>query len=200
MARYTGPKTRISRRFGECIYGEDKYFNRRKYSAGHHGNSRRRSKRSEYLIQLMEKQKAKYTYGILERQFENLFFESTRKKGITGELLLQACERRLDNIVFRLNFSPSRPSARQIVSHQHIMVNNKVVNIPSFRLKPGDKIMVKSKNHPVILDSINKKNKISVDWLILDEKNMIGIFRSIPNRKQIPENINEQLIVELYSK
>ncbi|WP_185877123.1 30S ribosomal protein S4 [Blattabacterium cuenoti] len=202
MAKYIGPKTRISRRFGECIYGEDKYFERRRYPSGQHGNSRRRMKRSEYFLQLIEKQKAKYIYGILERQFENLFLESSKKKGITGELLLQACESRLDNIVFRLKFAPSRSSARQIVSHRHIMVNNRMVNIPSFRLKPGDKIGVrkKSKNHPVILESIKKKSGPLVEWLILDEDNMLGIFRVMPKRTQIPENIKEQFIVELYSK
>ncbi|AGD98163.1 small subunit ribosomal protein S4 [Blattabacterium sp. (Blatta orientalis) str. Tarazona] len=202
MAKYIGPKTKISRKFGECIYGEDKYFERRKYPSGQHGNNRRRGKRSEYFIQLIEKQKAKYTYGILERQFEKLFFEAARKKGITGELLLQACESRLDNIVFRLKFSPSRSSARQIVSHRHITVNDRIVNIPSFRLRPGDKIGIreKSKKHPVILESISNKVGSLVEWLILDEKNMFGVFRIMPKRKQIPENIKEQLIVELYSK
>ncbi|WP_185855857.1 30S ribosomal protein S4 [Blattabacterium cuenoti] len=204
MARYIGPKTKISRRFGECIYGKDKYFERRKYPSGQHGNSiLRRGKRSEYFVQLLEKQKAKYTYGILERQFERLFLESVRKKGVTGELLLQACESRLDNVVFRLKFAPSRSSSRQIISHRHIMVNGSIVSIPSFRLNPGDKIEIreKSKEHPVILESI--KNKVEgtvVDWLILDEKNMFGIFRMVPKRNQIPENIKEQLIVELYSK
>ncbi|AWU44268.1 30S ribosomal protein S4 [Blattabacterium punctulatus] len=202
MGRYIGPKTKISRKFGECIYGEDKYFERRKYPSGEHGNNRRRGKRSEYFIQLIEKQKAKYIYGILENQFKKLFIESSRKKGITGELLLQFCESRLDNIVFRLKFAPSRSSARQIISHKHIMVNNTIVNIPSFRLKPGDKIEIreKSKKHPVILESINKKIGIIVEWLILDEKNMFGIFRIMPKRIQIPENIKEQLIVEFYSK
>ncbi|WP_185854618.1 30S ribosomal protein S4 [Blattabacterium cuenoti] len=202
MAKYIGPKTKISRKFGECIYGEDKYFERRKYPSGQHGNNRRRGKRSEYFIQLIEKQKAKYTYGILERQFEKLFLEAARKKGVTGELLLQACESRLDNIVFRLKFSPSRSSARQIVSHRHITVNDRIVNVPSFRLRPGDKIGIreKSKKHPVILESISNKVGSLVEWLILDEKNMFGVFRIMPKRKQIPENIKEQLIVELYSK
>ncbi|ACX83989.1 30S ribosomal protein S4 [Blattabacterium sp. (Periplaneta americana) str. BPLAN] len=202
MAKYIGPKTKISRKFGECIYGEDKYFERRKYPSGQHGNNRRRGKRSEYFIQLTEKQKAKYTYGILERQFEKLFLEAARKKGVTGELLLQACESRLDNIVFRLKFSPSRSSARQIVSHRHITVNDRIVNVPSFRLRPGDKIGIreKSKKHPVILESISNKVGSLVEWLILDEKNMFGVFRIMPKRKQIPENIKEQLIVELYSK
>ncbi|WP_185851383.1 30S ribosomal protein S4 [Blattabacterium cuenoti] len=203
MARYIGPKTKISRKFGECIYGEDKYFERRKYPSGEHGNNRRRGKRSEYFIQLLEKQKAKYTYGILERQFEKLFLEASRKKGVTGELLLQACESRLDNVFFRLKFAPSRSSARQIISHRHVMVNGKIVNIPSFRLKPGDKIEIseKSKKHPVILESIKKKVEGTlVEWLVLDEKNLFGIFRMIPKRSQIPENIKEQLIVELYSK
>ncbi|WP_185858324.1 30S ribosomal protein S4 [Blattabacterium cuenoti] len=202
MAKYTGPKTKISRRFGECLYGIDKYFERKKNPSGQHGNNRRRGKRSEYFIQLIEKQKAKYTYGILERQFEKLFFEAARKKGITGELLLQSCESRLDNIVFRLKFAPSRSSARQIVSHRHIVVNNHIVNIPSFRLKPGDKIGIKekSKKHPVILNSLQKKIGPLVEWLVLDEKNMFGIFRIMPKRMEIPENIKEQLIVELYSK
>lgn len=202
MAKYIGPKTKISRRFGQSIYGIDKYFERKKYPSNKHGKNRRRGKRSEYLIQLIEKQKAKYTYGILERQFEKLFLEAAKKKGITGELLLQACESRLDNIVFRLKFAPSRSSARQIVSHRHILVNDKIVNIPSFRLKPGDKIGIreKSKKHPVIIDSINKKAGFLVEWLILDEKNMLGIFRIMPKRTEIPENIKEQLIVELYSK
>ncbi|WP_185849587.1 30S ribosomal protein S4 [Blattabacterium cuenoti] len=202
MAKYIGPKTKISRKFGECIYGEDKYFERRKYPSGQHGNNRRRGKRSEYFIQLIEKQKAKYTYGILERQFKRLFLEAAKKKGITGELLLQACESRLDNIIFRLKFAPSRSSARQIVSHRHITVNDRIVNIPSFRLRPGDKIGIreKSKKHPVVLESINNKIGPLVEWLILDEKNMFGVFRIVPKRKQIPENIKEQLIVELYSK
>ncbi|AER40655.1 MAG: 30S ribosomal protein S4 [Flavobacteriales bacterium] len=201
MAKYIGPKTKISRKFGECVYGEDKYFERRKYPSGQHGNNRRRGKRSEYFVQLSEKQRAKYTYGILERQFKRLFTESSRKKGITGELILQACESRLDNIVFRLKFAPSRSSARQIVSHRHVVVNDHIVNIPSFRLKPGDKIGIreKSKNHPVILESIKKISSL-VEWLILDEKKMVGIFRMMPKRTQIPENIKEQLIVEFYSK
>ncbi|AWU43696.1 30S ribosomal protein S4 [Blattabacterium sp. (Cryptocercus kyebangensis)] len=202
MGRYIGPKTKISRKFGECIYGEDKYFERRKYPSGEHGNSRRRGKKSEYFVQLIEKQKAKYTYGILERQFKRLFIESAKKKGITGELLLQSCESRLDNIVFRLKFAPSRSSARQMISHKHILVNDSIVNIPSFRLKPGDKISIreKSRKHPVILESINKKIGVIVEWLILDDKNMFGIFRIMPKRMQIPENIKEQLIVEFYSK
>ncbi|WP_185865282.1 30S ribosomal protein S4 [Blattabacterium cuenoti] len=203
MARYIGPKTKISRRLGESIFGEDKYFNRRKYITSEHSSPfRRKGKRSEYLIQLLEKQKAKYTYGILERQFERLYLEASKKKGITGELLLQFCESRLDNVVFRLRFSPSRCSARQIVSHKHITVNEKVVNIPSFRLKKGDKIGIKkgSKKHPVIVDSINQNKNILVEWLSFDEKNMIGTLVFLPSRNQIPENIKEQLIVELYSK
>ncbi|WP_185882740.1 30S ribosomal protein S4 [Blattabacterium cuenoti] len=202
MARYIGPKTKISRKFGECIYGKDKYFERRKYPSGQHGNFRRRNKRSEYLIQLVEKQKAKYIYGILERQFEKLFLESSKKKGNTGELLLQSCESRLDNIVFRLKFASSRLFSRQIVSHKHITVNGNIVNIPSYTLKPGDKIGIKdkSKKHPDIIKSINEKAGPIVDWLFLDEKKMIGFFRTMPKRIQIPENIKEQLIVEFYSK
>ncbi|WP_185855788.1 30S ribosomal protein S4 [Blattabacterium cuenoti] len=202
MARYIGPRTRISRRFGQCIYGEDKYFERKKYhSVQHFGGPRRRSKRSEYFVQLMEKQKTKYIYGILEKQFFKLFINAARKKGVTGELLLQSCERRLDNIVFRLNFAPTRPSARQLVSHKHIIVNDEIVNIPSFKLSPGDKIGINknSINHPLILKSIDN-NKDLVEWLIFDEKNMYGTFKQLPKRSQIPENIKEQLIVELYSK
>ncbi|WP_185877707.1 30S ribosomal protein S4 [Blattabacterium cuenoti] len=201
MARYIGPKTKISRRFGESLFGEDKYFNRRKHLPINYVTNRRRGKKSEYFFQLLEKQKAKYIYGILERHFEKLFIEASRKKGVTGELLLQFCESRLDNIVFRLNFTPSRFSSRQLISHKHIIVNNCVVNIPSFRLKPGDKILLKNKKHPVVIESLsNKKGNNIVDWLMLDEKNMCGEFKSIPSRNQIPENIKEQLIVELYSK
>ncbi|WP_185873571.1 30S ribosomal protein S4 [Blattabacterium cuenoti] len=200
MARYIGPKTKISRRFGESLFGEDKYFNRRKHLPVHYVSTRRRGKKSEYFFQLLEKQKTKYIYGILECQFEKLFFEASRKRGITGELLLQFCESRLDNIVFRLNLAPSRSSARQLISHKHIIVNDCIVNIPSFRLKPKDKIIVKNKKHPVIIGSIENKKLNLVDWLMLDEKNMFGEYISIPNRDQIPENIKEQLIVELYSK
>ncbi len=203
-AKYIGPKTKISRRFRECIFKEDKYFERKKYYYNHrYVNYRRRSKKSEYLVQLVEKQKARYIYGILEKQFKKMFFESSKKKGITGELLLQLCESRLDNVVFRLKFSLTRASARQIVNHRHIIVNNNIVNIPSFRLHPGDVVKVKenSKKHPVILNSLYKrKDNVSMEWLKLDETSMSGFFLHIPKRQQIPEKINEQLIVELYSK
>ncbi|WP_185868329.1 30S ribosomal protein S4 [Blattabacterium cuenoti] len=203
MARYIGPKTKISRKFGQCIYGEDKYFGRKKYPPiSHIIVNRRRGKKSEYFTQLMEKQKTKHIYGILEHQFKQLFLNASKKKGVTGELLLQSCERRLDNIVFRLNFALSRPAARQIVSHKHVIVNGVIVNIPSFRLNPGDKIQIKnkSKNHPAINNSMKNQKGTLVDWLLLDEKNMYGMLMSIPKRSQIPENIKEQLIVELYSK
>ena len=181
MARYIGPKTKIARKFGEAIFGEDKYFERRKHTPpGHHGNSRRRGKRSEYAIQLAEKQKLKYTYGVLERQCRKMFENALSIKGNTGEVLLQLFEIRLDNIVYRLGLSNSRSGARQLVSHGHITVNERKVNIPSYLLKPGDVVMIreKSKNHPAIQDT----------------------FQFIPERAHIPENINEQLIVEWYSK
>ncbi|WGH28028.1 MAG: 30S ribosomal protein S4 [Candidatus Bostrichicola ureolyticus] len=206
MAKYLGPKGKIERRFGEPIFGT-KILKRRKYQHGHVQSHRKKSKkskkskkRSEYAIQLFEKQKAKYTYGILERQFLNLFKKASKKKGITGELLLQMCESRLDNIVYRLNIARSRSEARQIVSHRHITVNNKIINIPSYLLKPGDIIGInKSKNHNVIKQHLNKI-KLLIDWLTWNDEQMIGTFKTIPNRSQIPENIKENLIVELYSK
>lgn len=203
MAKYIGPKGKIERRFGEPIFGT-KILKRRKYPPGQHGNNRRKSKkRSEYAIQLFEKQKAKYIYGILERQFLNLFKQASKKKGITGELLIQMCESRLDNIVYRLNIARSRSEARQIVSHRNITVNNKIINIPSYLLKPGDIIGINNKkNHTVIKQQlINKKNKkLLIDWLTWNDEQMIGTFQAIPNRSQIPENIKENLIVEFYSK
>lgn len=201
MARYIGPKTRISRKFGQAIYGSDKYFERRKYPPGQHGPNKRRSvKKSEYAIQLLEKQKAKYIYGILERQFLNMFNKAHRSKGVTGEVLLQLCESRLDNIVYRLGISKTRNLARQLVTHKHIIVNNKVVNIPSFLIKPGYTIGVrdKSKSLSIIIESI--QNQIYYDWLSWDASKLLGEFKFIPNREQIPELIKEQLIVELYSK
>ncbi|XOD69131.1 MAG: 30S ribosomal protein S4 [Flavobacteriales bacterium AspAUS03] len=201
MARYTGPKRKIERRFGELIFSS-KPMDRKKYTPGQHGSAYRRRKRSEYSIQLAEKQKAKYTYGILERQFIKMFREVSKKKGITGELLLQLCESRLDNVVYRLKLAPSRPAARQLVSHRHIIVNGGIVNIPSYTLKPGDVIGVreKSKNHKAIQKALNTKIGTPKDWLIWNSDQMNGTFQALPERLQIPENIKEQLIVELYSK
>ena len=201
MARYTGPKTKIARKFGEPIFGDDKSFEKRNYPPGQHGNNKRRSKKSEYAIQLMEKQKAKYTYGILERQFRNLFKRATASKGITGEVLLQLCESRLDNVVFRMGLSNSRRGARQLVSHRHITVNGEIVNIPSFNLKAGDVVAVREKSKS--LESINNSltNSSNVyEWITWNDDTKQGTFVSIPERVQIPENINEQYIVELYSK
>ena len=201
MARYTGPKTKIARKFGEAIFGDDKNFEKRNYPPGQHGNNRRRGKKSEYAIQLAEKQKAKYTYGILERQFRNMFKRATASKGITGQILLQLCERRLDNVVYRLGVSPTRDGARQFVSHRHITVNGKVLNIPSYSVKEGDVIGVreKSKSLTAITASLSSNSK-SFDWLEWDSAKMEGKFLTTPERVQIPENIKEQLIVELYSK
>jgi small subunit ribosomal protein S4 len=201
MARYTGPKTKIARKFGEPIFGDDKSFEKRNYPPGQHGNNKRRSKKSEYAIQLMEKQKAKYTYGILERQFRNLFKKATASKGITGEVLLQLCESRLDNVVYRMGLSNSRRGARQLVSHRHITVNGEIVNIPSFNLKPGDVIAVREKSKSVESITNCLKNSSQVyEWITWNEDTMKGTYVSIPERIQIPENINEQYIVELYSK
>jgi small subunit ribosomal protein S4 len=201
MARYTGPKTKIARKFGEPIFGDDKSFEKRNYPPGQHGNNKRRGKKSEYAIQLMEKQKAKYTYGILERQFRNLFKKATASKGITGEVLLQLCESRLDNVVFRMGISNSRRGARQLVSHRHITVNGEIVNIPSFILKPGDSIAVREKSKSIESITSSLKNSSTVyEWITWNEEKMEGVFVSIPDRLQIPEKINEQYIVELYSK
>jgi len=201
MARYTGPKTKIARKFGEAIFGEDKSFEKRNFPPGQHGNNRRRGKKSEYAIQLMEKQKAKYTYGILERQFKNLFERASRSKGITGEILLQFCESRLDNVVYRLGVSPSRSGARQLVSHRHITVNGNLVNIPSYALKPGDVIAVREKSKSLTaIESSLINNSNVYEWLNWNSDLMQGTFVKIPERIQIPENINEQFIVELYSK
>jgi small subunit ribosomal protein S4 len=201
MARYTGPKTIIARKFGEPIFGDDKSFEKKNYPPGMHGNNRRRGKKSEYAIQLMEKQKAKYTYGILERQFRNMFQKATRAKGIPGEVLLQLCESRLDNVVYRMGVSPSRPGARQLVSHRHITVNGEIVNIPSYHVQPGDIVGIrnKSKSMTAIQDSLANSSKV-YDWMTWNSEKNEGTFVSIPEREQIPENINEQLIVELYSK
>ena len=201
MARYTGPKTKIARKFGEAIFGEDKSFEKRNYPPGQHGNARRRGKKSEYAIQLAEKQKAKYTYGILERQFRNMFKSATAAPGITGQVLLQLCESRLDNVVYRMGISPSRPGARQLVSHRHITVNGEKVNIPSYQLKAGDVVAVreKSKSLEAIQSSLLNSSKV-YEWITWNSEKMEGTYVSIPQRLQIPENINEQFIVELYSK
>ena len=201
MARYTGPKTKIARRFGEAIFGADKSLEKKNYAPGQHGNSRRRSKKSEYAVQLLEKQKAKYTYGILEKQFRNLYKKASSKTGVTGEILLQLCESRLDNAVYRMGISPTRIGARQLVSHRHITVNGGIVNIPSYSLRPGDVIEVreKSKSLEAIVDSV-KSNSSTYEWLEFSSDSLKGTFVAVPERSQIPENIKEQLIVELYSK
>ncbi|PTX60996.1 SSU ribosomal protein S4P [Kordia periserrulae] len=201
MARYTGPKTKIARKFGEAIFGDDKSFEKRNYPPGQHGNNRRRGKKSEYAIQLQEKQKAKYTYGILERQFRNLFKKANSSKGITGEVLLQLCESRLDNVVYRMGISPTRSGARQLVSHRHITVNGEIVNIPSYTLKAGDVVGVreKSKSLEVIERALANASHV-YEWITWNGDKKEGTYVSIPERLQIPENIKEQLIVELYSK
>jgi small subunit ribosomal protein S4 len=202
MARYTGPKSRIARKFGEPIFGPDKHLERKNFPPGQHGATKKRKKTSEYGVQLREKQKAKYTYGILERQFRNTFEKATRSKGVTGEVLLQMLEARLDNTVYRLGIGPSRSAARQLVSHRHITVNGSVINIPSYQLKPGDIIGVreKSKSLETIVDSLTTRNYSKLPWLEWDDTQMAGKFMSVPERTDIPENIKEQLIVELYSK
>ena len=201
MARYTGPKTKIARKFGEPIFGEDKILQRRNFPPGQHGQNKRR-KTSEYGVQLREKQKAKYTYGVLERQFRNLFDKASRMKGITGEILLQLLEGRLDNVVYRLGIAPTRAAARQQVLHKHVTVNGKVVNIPSYAVKPGDVIGVreKSKSLEVITESLAGFNHAKYPWIEWDETAKAGRFLHVPAREDIPENIKEQLIVELYSK
>ena len=201
MARYTGPKSKIARKFREPIFGPDKALERKPYAPGQHGNNKRRAKKSDYAVQLAEKQKAKYTYGILEKQFLNLFKEASRKKGITGENLLMLCESRLDNTVYRLGVAPTRRGARQLVSHKHITVNGEVVNVPSYQLKSGDVVAVreKSKSLLAIQDSIAASAK-TFPWLEFDKSSLTGKFVQYPVREDIPENINTQLIVELYSK
>jgi small subunit ribosomal protein S4 len=201
MARYTGPKTKIARKFGQAIFGDDKAFEKRNYPPGQHGNNRRRGKKSEYAIQLMEKQKAKYTYGILEKQFRNMFKRATAAQGITGEVLLQLCESRLDNVVFRMGIAPTRSAARQLVSHRHITVNGQKVNIPSYQLKAGDVVGVreKSKSLETIQTSLSNSSNV-YEWITWNNDTMEGTYVSVPARIQIPEQINEQFIVELYSK
>ncbi|MBF4517658.1 30S ribosomal protein S4 [Flavobacterium sp. ANB] len=201
MARYTGPKTRIARKFGEAIFGDDKSFEKRNYPPGQHGMAKKRGKKSEYAVQLMEKQKAKYSYGILEKQFRNLFKKASATKGVTGEVLLQLCEARLDNVVFRMGIAPSRRGARQLVSHRHITVNGEVVNIASYHLKAGDKVAVreKSKSLEAIERSLSNSSHV-YEWITWNNDLKEGTFVSVPARLQIPENIKEQLIVELYNK
>ena len=202
MARYTGPKSKVARSLGEPVYGPDNYFDKKNFPPGQHGQNRKRKKLSEYGLQLKEKQKAKYTYGLLERQFSKLFEKATHSKGVTGEVLLQLLESRLDNVVFRLGIGASRNAARQLVSHRHIMVNGDVVNIPSFIVKPGDIVGVreKSKALQVINESLSAGRHKSYSWLEWDREKMAGKYLNVPPRTEIPENIKEQLIVELYSK
>jgi small subunit ribosomal protein S4 len=202
MARYTGPKSKIARKFREAIYGPDKVLTKKNYPPGQHGQSKKRAKTSEYAVQLLEKQKAKYTYGILEKQFARIFDRALRAKGITGENLLKFLESRLDNTVYRLGIAGSRRAARQVVSHRHVTVNGDVVNIPSYQLKPGDVIAVreKSKALEAITGAIAQTRVAKYNWLEFDQSSMTGKFLNMPERSEIPENIKEQLIVELYSK
>ena len=202
MARYTGPKTKIARKFGEPIYGPDKILDKKNYPPGMHGLNKRRRKSSEYGEQLKEKQKAKYTYGVLERQFSNLFKKAQSSKGVTGSVLLQLLESRLDNVVYRMGIAPTRRAARQLVGHRHITVNGEVCNIPSRQIKPDDIIGVreKSKSLEVITESLSGFNHSKYPWLEWDSESLSGKFMHLPEREDIPENIQEQLIVELYSK
>ena len=202
MARYTGPTSKIARKFRDPIFGPDKALSRRNYPPGQHGNSKRNSKKSEYAVQLSEKQKAKYTYGVLERQFRKTFELAARKKGRTGDNLLRFLESRLDNVVFRLGIAPTRRAARQLVSHRHINVNGNIVNIASYQVRPGDVISVreKSKSNESIVESLAGKTASKYGWLTWNASEMSGTFIDYPERESIPENIREQLIVELYSK
>ncbi|MDG2370267.1 MAG: 30S ribosomal protein S4 [Flavobacteriales bacterium] len=201
MARYRGPKSKIARKFREPIFGPDKALEKKNYPPGVHGPNKRRNKKSEYAVQLAEKQKAKYTYGILERQFSNMFKKANSKSGITGEILLQLCETRLDNVIFRLGISPTRRGARQLVTHRHITVNDQLVNIPSFSLKVGDVVSIreKSKSLEIVTSSLANEKPV-IEWLDWNRTNFSGKVVSVPTREQISENIKEQLIVELYSK
>jgi small subunit ribosomal protein S4 len=201
MARYTGPKTKISRIFGEPILGNGKWLGKNSNPPGQHGAQRKRKSLGEYALQLREKQKAKYTYGVLEKQFRKTFEEAARRKGVTGENLIKLLEARLDNTIFRLGIAPSRPAARQLVSHKHVTVNGEVVNVPSFSVKPGDMIGLKekSKGNVSVTGPIRGKNQ-KFNWLDWNETEMQGTFITYPERESVPENIKEQLIVELYSK
>ena len=202
MARYTGPKSKIARRFREPIFGPDKALERKNYGPGMHGPSKRRGKQSEYAVQLQEKQKVKYTYGVLERQFENLFHKASSKDGITGENLLKFLEARLDNVVYRLGIAPTRSAARQLVCHKHITVNGEVVNIASYSVRSGDVVAVRERSQTLeaITQSVAGRTINKFSWLEWDAKNLTGKFLNYPNRDEIPENIKENLIVELYSK
>ncbi|MEM6335783.1 MAG: 30S ribosomal protein S4 [Bacteroidota bacterium] len=201
MARYRGPKQKIARRFGEPIFGPSKSLERKGYPPGQHGNGRRRKKESEYAIQLKEKQKAKHTYGVLEKQFRNLFEKAASKKGITGENLLKFLEARLDNTVFRFGFARTRRQARQLVNHGHIMVNGRVTNIPSFQLRSGDIVEIRPRSRSLeVVNDAQSRTRRNYPWLEVDRRELRGKFMDLPNREDIPENIREQLIVELYSK
>ncbi len=203
MARYRGPKSKKSRAFGEAIFGFDRAFEKKKYKPGQHGNSKRRRQKSDYATQLMEKQKAKYTYGVLERQFRNLFKKASSKKGVTGEVLFQLLEARLDNVVFRMGIAPTRRAARQLVNHKHVIVNGIINNIPSASIRPGDIIAVRGKSQglEVVTNSVSTKSDVrKFGWLEFNPDKMEGKFLEYPSREDIPEKINEQLIVELYSK
>jgi small subunit ribosomal protein S4 len=201
MARYTGPKTKISRIFGEPILGNGKWLNKNSNPPGQHGAQRKRKTMGEYALQLREKQKAKYTYGVLERQFRKIFEEANRRKGVTGETLIKLLEARLDNTVYRMGIAPSRPAARQLVSHKHVTVNGVVVNVPSYQLKPGDIVGLKEKSmgNTSVTSQIRGKNQ-KFNWVDWNESEMQGTFIAYPERESVPENIKEQLIVELYSK
>jgi small subunit ribosomal protein S4 len=201
MARYRGPKSRIARKFKEAIFGPDKVLAKKAYGPGMHGPNKRRNKQSEYAVQLQEKQKVKYTYGILERQFAKMYTHAAHAKGVTGEVLLQLIESRLDNVVYRMGIAPTRDAARQLVGHRHITVNGKVVNIASFTVRPGDKVGVreKSKSMEVIAVALSVRTN-KYPWLDWNAQTMEGTFIARPNRDEIPENFKEQLIVELYSK
>lgn len=202
MARYTGPKSKIARKFREPIFGPDKALEKKNYPPGQHGPSKRRGKQSEYAVQLLEKQKAKYTYGVLERQFANLFAKASSKHGITGEIFLKLLEARLDNTVYRLGIAPSRAAARQLVSHKHVTVNGSVVNIPSYSLRPGDVVAVRERSQTLeaITASVEGRKINKFSWLEWNANELSGTFLSFPERADIPENIKENLIVELYSK
>ncbi|MGJ1289583.1 30S ribosomal protein S4 [Sphingobacterium multivorum] len=202
MARYTGPKSKIARKFREPIFGPDRALEKKNYPPGQHGASKRRGKQSEYAIQLLEKQKAKYTYGVLERQFSNLFVKAASKQGITGEIFLKLLEARLDNVVYRLGIATSRAAARQLVSHKHVTVNGEVVNIPSYSLRPGDVVAVRERSQTLeaITNSVAGRTVNKFSWLEWNAKELTGTFLSYPERADIPENIKENLIVELYSK
>ena len=202
MARYRGPQTKIARKFGEPIFGYDKVLEKKNYPPGMHGKNKRRGKTSEYGVQLKEKQKAKYMYGVLEKQFRRTFEKARRSKGVTGVVLLQILESRLDNIVFRLGIAPTRASARQLVTHRHILLNGELCNIPSVNVRPSDIVSVRerSKSLEIIVNNLNGFNHSKYPWLEWDDNSMSGKFTMIPEREDIPENIKEQLIVELYSK